>query len=133
MEQYDRSLSIRDYNLAGGMASLGILPDPRGFEDTFAHEGRRFSCWHFLQQDAAGLYNARELIAGWDRPEEFNRKHPTHPWSYYMMGVRNAAGLRERCTKNAAKFILQRGPSVAIVDPESPRDIQETILGKLGI
>ena len=133
MERFAKALTVRDVGLAAALATYGVPPDPRGFEDHFDMDGRRYHCWHFLDRAAHSGELTLALVAAGKNPEEFNAKNPTHPFSYIMIYAKNRAGLVERCTKNAPKYLISRGKSVALVDPSAPRDIQETILAKIGV
>ena len=130
--RFSPALTVRDCGLAAALAAYHVPPDPRGFEDVFDVDGRRFYCWHFLDRTPGGELTV-DLIKAWGSPEEFNEKHPRHPWAYIMIYERNKQGLRERCAKNKPKFLIQRGESLALVDPRAPRATQEAILARIGI
>ena len=133
ISRFDSSLTVHDPFLAGALFAFGILPDPRGFEERFRTEdGRNRHCWHFLPQSRDGLFTAREIIEGWKDQEEFNRKFPQHPLAYLMMSLKNGNGLREHCANRTPKFVVSRGPSVAVIDP-SDRKTSEDLLAKIGI
>tara|TARA_R100000808_G_scaffold25077_1_gene61412 strand:+ start:6815 stop:7222 length:408 start_codon:yes stop_codon:yes gene_type:complete len=131
--KYAPSLTVSDVNLASALATYYVPPDPRGFEDHFEENGRRYYCWHFLDRTSHTGELTQELIAAWADPEAFNEKFPNHPFSFIMLYERNRQGLRERCTKNAPKLLVRKGPSLAVVDPKQSREDQEYILAKIGI
>lgn len=133
MERFAKTLTVQDISLAAALVAYDVPPDPRGFEDHFDVDGRRFFNWHFLDRTTESGERTVDLIAAWADPDAFNAKHPRHPWSYMMIMLKNRAHLRERCSKNAPKYIIQRGKSKAVIDPASPRSTQETILAKIGI
>ena len=133
MERFAKTLTVRDLSLAAALVAYHVPPDPRGFEDHFDVEGRRFFAWHFLARTTHTGELTVDLIAAWAEPDAFNVKHPRHTWSYIMISFKNREHLRERCSKNAPKYIIQKGKSVAVVDPASPRSTQEIILAKIGI
>ncbi len=133
MDRFAKTLTVHDLSLAAALVSYNVPPDPRGFEDHFDMEGRRFFCWHFLDRTTHSNELTVDLIAAWKDPDAFNAKHPTHPWSYVMIAFKNREHLRQRCAKNAPKYILQRGGAWGVVDPASKRSTQETILAKIGI
>ena len=127
------ALTVRDCNLAGALASVGVPPDPRGFEDTFNQDGRTFHCWHFLAQTIDGADRTIDLINAWNNPEDFNRKNPLHRFSFVMMAFKNARHLRKRAASREGYYLLRRGSSVAMVDPGAPREMQDVILQKIGL
>lgn len=133
MERFAKALTVHDLTLAAALAAYHVPPDPRGFEDHFDMEGRRFFCWHFMDRTTHSGELTVDLIEAWKDPESFNSKHPTHSWSYVMIAFMNRDHLRERCSKNAPKFLINRGSSFALIDPSAPKDIQETIMLKIGI
>jgi len=133
MERFAKSLTVRDLGLAAALAAYHVPPDPRGFEDHFDLDGRRYHCWHFMDRATHTNELTVDLIAAWQSPDEWNAKHPAHPWAYIMIAFRNKEHLRERCTRNAPKYLICRGQSFAIVDPAASRDAQEKILTKIGI
>jgi len=133
MERFDKTLTVRDLSLAAALASYNVPPDPRNFEDHFDMEGRRFYAWHFLDRTSHTGELTVDLIAAWADPDAFNAKNPTHPWAYIMIAFKNRDHLRERCAQNAPKYLISRGKSKALVDPNSKRSTQETILAKIGI
>ena len=133
MERFAKALTVHDLSLAAALAAYHVPPDPRGFEDHFDMEGRRFFCWHFMDRTTHSGELTMDLIAAWADPEAFNAKFPKHAWSYVMIAFKNRDHLRDRCSKNAPKFLINRGSSFALIDPGSPKDIQETIMLKIGI
>ena len=133
MQSFAPSLTVNDINLAAALATYHVPPDPRGFEDHFDNEGRSYRCWHFLDRATHTGETTESLIAAWRNPDEFNAKNPTHPWAYIMIAFKNRAELYDRCSKNAPKFLISRGKSIAMIDPNAPRDVRETILAKIGI
>ena len=133
MKRFEASLTVKDPKLAGALAAVGVPPDPRGFEDSFAHDGRRFSCWHFLGQTVDGLDQTRALVAAWMDPENWNRANPTHRFAYVMIAYKNTDILLNRARGKDPYFIIQQGPSVAVVNPAASRADQDVILQKIGI
>jgi hypothetical protein len=133
MQRFAPSLTVKDPKLAGALAAVGVPPDPRGFEDSFTHDGRRFSCWHFLSQTIDGADQTRALVAAWLNPEEWNRAHPTHRFAYVMIAYKNTEILLKRARNREPYFILQQGSSVAVVNPSAAQGDQDVILQKIGI
>ena len=133
MERFSKALTVHDLSLAAALAAYHVPPDPRGFEDHFDMEGRRFFCWHFLDRTTHTGELTVDLIAAWANPEEFNSKHPAHAWAYIMIAFKNRDHLRERCAKNVPKFLINNGRSYALIDPKASREIQEAIMVKIGI
>ena len=133
MDRFAKTLTVRDLSLAAALFSYNVPPDPRGFEDHFELDGRRYHCWHFMPATTTTGEKTADLIRAWENPDEWNAKFPNHTWSFIMIAFRNREHLRERCTKNAPKFLISRGSSMALIDPNSRRSTQETILTKIGI
>ena len=137
------TVSVTDIKLAASLMALGIPPVP-GEEVNLTTGDVNHVSFNFLpwstSEDADSL-SADDIVAAWaqereatTREDEWSYQNPNHPLSYLMCAWDNFLCVRDYVRKARPKIYIQRGKSVALIDPErTTQKEQDYILGRIGV
>ena len=138
IKRFAPTISTTDIKLASALLACGVPPVPGEEVSMLDGDCRRVE-FNFLPVSMCGKYKTEALMAAWEmeqsatcKEERFTTRNPEHPFSYCMAVWANYWGLWEYVTRATPKLYIRRGPSVAVVDPDSPQHIQDHLLGKIG-
>lgn len=131
--RFAKTLTTSDIKLAASLMACGIPPVPREEVDMLTGDscGNRVR-FNFLPVAANGQFQTEDLMRAWKDGDKFIAANPEHPMAYLMAAWRNFTGLRDYVTKANPKLYIEKGSSVAVVDPNDSQEIQDHFLGKIG-
>ena len=128
-----RVLATKDIKLAACLMACGVPLDTQEPVTFVSSDGGRSVRFNFMPAAINGQFTAQALMRAWAMGDAFIKENPEHPISYLMACWRNYMGLRDYVKELKPLVMLQKGKSIAVVDPNSPQAIQDKILQKIGI
>lgn len=138
IKRFATTHATTDIKLAASLLACGIPPVP-GEEVNVTSGDLSRVAFNFLPASVNGQFHADDLMGAWRQEqnarteaEAFHTQNPEHPMSYLMAGWKNYLALRDYVMRATPMVYLKRGSSVAMIDPNSERHIQDHILGKIG-
>ena len=135
MRLIDR-VQVSDKNLYACLLTMGVLP----FSSDHIRKLRgdtSYDVFEFELTTQCGKYKTDELArifeTAWHDGGKWFEENPNHPFAYAMLSLWNRIKVQEAFQHHKPSIFIQKGASVAMIDPLVKESSQQEILRRIGI